>query len=97
MSCTFRSVLELLPNSSGTPNPAIVPGATGNRNNASGALGGIGVEGTALSSSPLASGRHNAGRLIFNADFVGPFHGTYRAYALSVRCVQASADRKSVV
>jgi hypothetical protein len=54
-------------------------------------LGGIGVEGTALSSSPLASGHNNASRILFNAGNVGPFNGTNRAYALSVRCVQASA------
>ncbi len=65
--------------------------ASGYRHAATGALGGIGVEGTALSSSPLASGHHNASRLIFNADYVDPFNGTNRAYALSVRCVQASA------
>ncbi|MDE6827666.1 MAG: hypothetical protein K2P46_02975, partial [Alistipes sp.] len=54
-------------------------------------MGGIGVEGTALSSSPLASGHNNASRILFNAGNVGPFNGTNRAYALSVRCVQASA------
>lgn len=65
--------------------------ASGYRHAATGALGGIGVEGTALSSSPLASGHNNASRMLFNAGNVGPFNGTNRAYALSVRCVQASA------
>ena len=65
--------------------------ASGYRHTATGALGGIGVEGTALSSSPLASGHNNASRILFNAGNVGPFNGTNRAYALSVRCVQASA------
>ena len=67
--------------------------ATGYRHATTGALGGIGGEGTALSSSPVAVGVNNASRLLFNAGSVGPFNGTNRAYALSVRCVQASAPK----
>ncbi len=91
VSCTFRSVLELLPNSSGTPNPAIVPGATGNRNNASGALVSVGTWGAYYASSPLLAGNVNASHLAYGSGDLHPLNNANRANALSVRCVQASA------
>ena len=69
--------------------------ASGFRNNTTGALGGIGDEGTAWSSSSYASGNYNAGRLLFKASLVNPLNNINRAYGFSVRCVQASAGRPS--
>jgi len=62
--------------------------ASGYRNRETGALGGIGAEGSSWSSSSYAASNVNAGRLIFNAGNVNPLNNTNRANALSVRCVQ---------
>ena len=65
--------------------------ASGYRNNTTGALGGIGDEGTAWSSSTFADGSNNAGRLLFKGSLVNPLNNINRSYGFSVRCVQASA------
>ncbi len=62
--------------------------AAGARNRETGALGGIGVEGSSWSSSSNYAGSLNAGRLIFKSDLVNPLNNTNRANGLSVRCVQ---------
>ena len=62
--------------------------ATGYRHRETGALGGIGVEGSSWSSSSYCAGSLYAGRLIFKSDLVYPLDYTYRAHGLSVRCVQ---------
>ncbi|WP_290098820.1 hypothetical protein [uncultured Alistipes sp.] len=64
------------------------PPASGYRNRETGALGGIGVEGSSWSSSSNYAGSLNAGRLIFKSDLVNPLNNTNRANGLSVRCVQ---------
>ncbi len=66
--------------------------ASGYRNNTTGALGGIGDEGTAWSSSTFADGSNNAGRLLFKGSLVNPLNNINRSYGFSVRCVQHLPD-----
>ena len=62
--------------------------ASGYRHRETGAMTNVGAEGDLWSSSPNASGNHNAGNLNFNAGNVNPLNGTNRANGFPVRCVQ---------
>ena len=53
----------------------------------------VGANGYGWSSSPWSPGSYNGGRFRFDADEVQPVHNTPRSYALTVRCVQASASK----
>ena len=69
--------------------------ATGYRSAAAGALTAVGTEGNYRSSSSYAADGTNANRaanLNFNAGNVNPLNNATRASALTVRCVQASAE-----
>lgn len=74
----------------GTINPAIAgkPGAAGNRNRETGALGGAGTNGEYWGSSSNAAGNINASSVYFIASTVNPFGNPNRANGYSVRCVQ---------
>ena len=62
--------------------------AAGYRAAASGALTDVGTEGDWWSSSSYAAGSIFAGFLNFRSGNVSPLYNTYRAHALSVRCVR---------
>jgi len=62
--------------------------AAGHRTNDAGTLLDAGLYGRCWSSSPYASGDHNAGYLRFWAKEVTPLYNMKRANAISVRCVQ---------
>ncbi len=66
--------------------------AAGHRTNDAGTLLDAGLYGRCWSSSPYASGDHNAGYLRFWAKEVTPLYNMKRANAISVRCVQASTE-----
>ena len=67
--------------------------AAGYRHDASGALTNVSTNGYYWSSSSYAAGNINAGFLNFNSGNVNPLNNGNRAAGLSVRCVQASAQR----
>ncbi|MDE7305218.1 MAG: fibrobacter succinogenes major paralogous domain-containing protein, partial [Alistipes sp.] len=67
--------------------------AAGYRHRESGALTSVGGSGNYWSSSSFAAGNINAGYLLFSSGTVRPLDYTFRAYGLSVRCVQASTRR----
>ncbi|WP_290175719.1 hypothetical protein, partial [uncultured Alistipes sp.] len=62
--------------------------AAGARNRETGALIVVGEHGNVWSSSSSAAGYLDVGGLHCRADYVNPLSGHYRAYGLSVRCVQ---------
>ncbi|MDE6374572.1 MAG: fibrobacter succinogenes major paralogous domain-containing protein [Alistipes sp.] len=61
---------------------------SGYRNYTSGALGGVGTEGSSWSSAPYAAGNPNVGRILFQAGGVNPLNNTNRSFGFPVRCVQ---------
>ncbi len=71
--------------------------ATGYRNCATGALTEVGTGGFYFASSPYAADDYGASYLGFNSNEINPIWTNTRArsFALSVRCVQASAGRFS--
>ncbi|MCM1250726.1 MAG: fibrobacter succinogenes major paralogous domain-containing protein [Alistipes sp.] len=62
--------------------------ASGYRSNTSGALGGVGAEGSSWSSAPNDAGNSNAGRILFQTSGVNPLNNTNRSFGFPVRCVQ---------
>jgi len=62
--------------------------AAGYRNDVTGALGGVGIEGDWWSSSVLTSDHCHGGRLYVIAGTFAPLTGWHRAFGFSVRCVQ---------
>lgn len=62
--------------------------AAGARNRETGALIVVGEHGNVWSSSSYAAGNPSAGDLNFTSGAVNPLISPFRAYGLSVRCVQ---------
>lgn len=62
--------------------------AAGLRNRETGALANVGTNGYYWSSSSRLAGDYRAGHLYFHSGYVNPLNLNYRAYGLSVRCVQ---------
>ena len=70
------------------------PGA-GNRNNSTGVLTNVGVNGYLWCSSPNASGSANGGYFLSGSDgTVNTTNNTNRANALTVRCVSELASER---
>ena len=69
--------------------------ATGYRYRETGELVGDGTGGHSWSASSLTPDHFQVGSLWFGSDYMGALNSTHRSHALSVRCVQASAQKLS--
>jgi len=67
--------------------------AAGYRYRETGELVGDGTGGHSWSASSLTTDHFQVGSLWFGSDYMGALNSTHRSHALSVRCVQASAQK----
>ena len=98
INCAFCIVnFELFPSPRHSSQRLSEAPATGYRNCAKGALTEVGMGGFYFASSPYAADDFGASYMGFNSNEINPVWTNTRArsFALSVRCVQASAGRFS--
>ena len=77
------------------PSDCFTAPATGYRYRETGELVGDGTGGHSWSASSLTTDHFQVGSLWFGSDYMGALNSTHRSHALSVRCVQASAQKLS--